>query len=178
MQERCCCAFHGLQSPSFAVSSTARLKHPRHTASVSLCYLSATCSIFGTAQAWLNLQIVLLSGSTLLAALCALTLKSLPQVRQPVNSSATQLKLKVFSNCNACHVGKLRARAELPLTYLYTSCAPPNCRHVASLWLASVVASVLVLKVSADVTNSVTVAVHIHCSMQTHVVIVACIHCA
>ena len=40
-------------------------------------------------------QVLLLSGSTLLAALSVLALKSLPQVERPVTSSMTKIKLKV-----------------------------------------------------------------------------------
>lgn len=42
-----------------------------------------------------NLQVVILTGSTLMAALCVLALKSLPHVQKPVNSPGAKLKLKV-----------------------------------------------------------------------------------
>ncbi|KAL0040033.1 hypothetical protein WJX79_003372 [Trebouxia sp. C0005] len=46
-------------------------------------------------QGTLTSMVLLLSGSTLLAALSVLVLKSLPQVQQPLNSSGTKLKLRV-----------------------------------------------------------------------------------
>ena len=42
-----------------------------------------------------DLQVVILTGSTLLTALCVLALKSLPPVQKPVNSAGAKLKLKV-----------------------------------------------------------------------------------
>ena len=48
-------------------------------------------SLYGT------VQVVILTGSTLLAALCVLALKSLPPVQIPIDSPGAKLKLKVGS---------------------------------------------------------------------------------
>ena len=50
-----------------------------------------------------DLQDVILTGSTLVAALCVLALKSLPPVQKPINSSGSKLKLKVGSPHELLH---------------------------------------------------------------------------
>lgn len=50
-----------------------------------------------------DFQVVILTGSTLLAALCVLALKSLPPVPKAVNSSGAKLKLKVGSHDELLH---------------------------------------------------------------------------
>ena len=50
-----------------------------------------------------DLQDVILTGSTLLAALCVLALKSLLPVQKPINSSGSKLKLKVGSPHELLH---------------------------------------------------------------------------
>lgn len=67
------------------------------------------------------MQVLLLSGSTLVAALSVLALKSLPQVRQPVNSPGTKLKLRVSLlvanpkpvHNSLCHAGHILSQPYL-----------------------------------------------------------------
>ena len=61
-----------------------------------LCMLSLA-AVVRAHSLFCDLQVVILTGSTLLAALCVLALKSLPPVQKSVNSPGAKLKLQVGS---------------------------------------------------------------------------------